>query len=159
MDELAKKFLEALGRELGFVPQATEDGLVPLQFGEQRALLHFQGGDTLVLYAEIGRPAAPRRMELLAHFMARNFLMAEAGAAVFSYDVHDNMLGMNMRLDMHALDAPVFLQSVDAFLGMAGKNAGLLAKMNESPASARIGPRGSGEAESATGGVGAFVRA
>ena len=160
MGPLTEKFLEALGREVGFTPEATEGGLVPLLAGDRRALLHFrEGEESLVLYAEIGRPAAARRAEALAHFMARNFLLCETGGAVFSYVPSDNMLGQNMRLDMNRLEVPVFLQSLDAFLEMAAENAALLARMNGSAApDAPPPPPGGAQADGARGG-GDFIRA
>ena len=113
-------YIAALSERLGIPLEVSPGGsFTALLAGKRLLIKALDNSDALLFYMEVGRPTLFRRGEVITALMGGNLFLSETRGATLSYDANNEMVGLNLLLPLHHLEADEFINAVDNVVAAA----------------------------------------
>lgn len=117
---LLQPYIAALAERIGIPLETPPDGAFTALLDGKRLLIKtLENGGAILFYMEVGRPLLFRRGDVLTALMGGNLFLAETKGAALSYDAANQMVGLNLLLPLHHLEAEEFINAVDNVVAAA----------------------------------------
>ena len=113
-------YVTALSEKIGIPLVVSPGGSFTALLGGKRLLIKaLDSSDALLFYMEVGRPTLFRRGEVITALMVGNLFLSATRGATLSYDEYNEMVGLNLLLPLHHLEADAFINTVDNVMAAA----------------------------------------
>ncbi len=113
-------YIAALAERTGLPLEVSPGGSFTSLLGGKRLFIKaLDNSDAILFYMEVGYPTIFRRGEVLTALMGGNLFLAETRGAALSYDATNEMVGLNLILPLHHLEAEEFINAVDNIVAAA----------------------------------------
>lgn len=113
-------YIAALAERTNLPLKVSPGGTFTALLGGKRLLVKaLEHGDAILFYMEVGRPTLFRRGEVLTELMGDNLFLGKTRGATLSYDALHEMVGLNLLLPLHQLQAEEFINAFDNLMAAA----------------------------------------
>ena len=113
-------YVAALSEKIGIPLKVSPGGsFTALLSGKRLLIKALDNNDAFLFYMEVGRPTLFRRGEVITSLMGGNLFLSATRGATLSYDDHNEMVGLNLLLPLHHLEAEEFINAVDNVVAAA----------------------------------------